>query len=655
MKKLSIFTGKNIDPNPSTAMRKLGFPIVLLVFAIPFQGFNQRIDAGYVPAFIAPDTVCQGYEVVITNTSPGTSFYWNFCTGNASYIPYGVNIGDPGGHLRAPYYIHTVKDSNLFYSFVSSAQNGELIRYFHGNSLTGYMDSITNLGRFGILDFNIRGMCAAKDGDSWYVFVADGSTILRLDFGTSLLNDPAPAAFTFSQLFLPEKVLIIQEGAEWIGFVTDSQTSRLSRLRFGNSLANAPQLEGVGSFLPLSGPCGFDLRQGNGNWYMLVSNVSLNSISRLDFGNSLLNEPTGEYLPGLGDLSSNIDVSITQDCERTNAYVTNCVKEDIFLVHLQFNHGLAGSATASPVFGNPAILNKPYGLSAIFRVQDTLYMLVVNNGSSMISRMAFPECGESSIPTWNGPDPPPIVYDSPGNYNIILRIDEGTPNEQVFCHNIVVMPVPDFNLGPNRFICRGDTAWLDPGAGYTSYLWSTGDTSQILPVADSGTFWVEVVNTWDCIGRDTVAIGVHDTYLDAVDTTICRGLVYWAQGGWQSESGVYFDTLMTVHHCDSVLQTNLFVEICPLRFWIPTAFSPNGDGLNDTFHPVAQNILQYRMVIFDRWGQQLYESTSLDDSWDGTYKGKQCPSGIYSYIVYFQTYDNIGQNEKRTGTVMLIK
>jgi len=636
-------------------MRKLAILLIQILFLLSADCFNQNCGSLDSRAFIAPDTVCQGNEVVVTNTTPGNTFYWNFCTGNTTYLPDGINMGDPGGYMQSPYYIHTVKDSNLYYSFVSTSQTGELIRMFHGTDLIGYVDSVTNLGGFGVLNFDIRGMCTGNDNGYWYLFVVDGSTVLRLDFGNSLMNIPVPQQFVFSELFLSEKIRILKEGNEWIGFITDSQTSKLLRLRFGNTLANAPQIENAGLFLPLSAPCGFDLKQENGNWYMLVSNRSNQTISRLEFGASLLNEPDGEYLSGLGYLESNIDVTISQDCERTNAYVSNWVLQNVFMVHLQFDHGLAGEATAYPVGTTSAILNRPYGLSAIMREGDSLYMLVVNHGSSMISRMTFPVCDDASISTWEGSDPPPVIYNNPGNFNIILRVDEGTPNEQVFCQNVVVVPEPEFTLGPNLTSCDSDTAWLDQGPGFKSYFWSTGDSTRLLPVTETGTYWVEVVNAWDCMGRDSITVTVNETYLSFVDTTICYGVKYRAQGGWQTEEGIYYDTLLTIQTCDSILQTSLSTRICTLKLWIPTAFTPNGDGLNDIFLPVTQNVLSYHIMIFDRWGHQVFESNTVSDGWDGTCKGKLCASDVYSYIVFFESYEAPGTSEKRTGTVMLVK
>lgn len=63
---------------------------------------------------------------------------------------------------------------------------------------------------------------------------------------------------------------------------------------------------------------------------------------------------------------------------------------------------------------------------------------------------------------------------------------------------------------------------------------------------------------------------------------------------------------------------------------MPNAFSPNGDGINDTYHVKKyQNITEFRALIFNRWGQCLYTWNEIDGSWDGTYKGRPVKNGVY--------------------------
>jgi gliding motility-associated-like protein len=90
----------------------------------------------------------------------------------------------------------------------------------------------------------------------------------------------------------------------------------------------------------------------------------------------------------------------------------------------------------------------------------------------------------------------------------------------------------------------------------------------------------------------------------------------------------------------------------PPRIWIPNVFSPNGDGENDSFIISGSGIEFYELIIFNRWGGKIFESINLDHVWDGSYRGKQVPDGVYMVIV---RYRFMGQQENRYyGTVTVL-
>lgn len=87
---------------------------------------------------------------------------------------------------------------------------------------------------------------------------------------------------------------------------------------------------------------------------------------------------------------------------------------------------------------------------------------------------------------------------------------------------------------------------------------------------------------------------------------------------------------------------------------IPTAFSPNNDGLNDVFK--LSNITNEQLVefrVFNRWGTILYTSKDINSGWDGTYKGHELPIGVYGYAIIIRYGD--GAEEIYKGTVTLIR
>lgn len=91
--------------------------------------------------------------------------------------------------------------------------------------------------------------------------------------------------------------------------------------------------------------------------------------------------------------------------------------------------------------------------------------------------------------------------------------------------------------------------------------------------------------------------------------------------------------------------------------YAPNAFSPNGDGLNDEFNIVSPATLgSFRLQVFNRWGQQIFETTDQNRGWDGKSKGKLSPVGVYVWKVSYQlTKEGPGSSHQtKSGTVMLV-
>ena len=87
--------------------------------------------------------------------------------------------------------------------------------------------------------------------------------------------------------------------------------------------------------------------------------------------------------------------------------------------------------------------------------------------------------------------------------------------------------------------------------------------------------------------------------------------------------------------------------------YVANAFTPNGDGNNDVVYVHSQSIKSMAFYIYDQWGEMLFESTSQAVGWDGTYKGKQQPVGVYVYFV--KAVMNDGQQLTKKGTITLLK
>ncbi len=613
---------------------------------------------GQIADFTIPDTVCEDNPVVISNVQPvsATSYQWNFCTGNASGVPDGINIGNPNQDLNAPAFITLVRDSVDYYTFITSTGNARLERCYFGGNITQYPLSSVNLGDFGHLTTAVRGIQLAKDNGSWYGLVANGDRLVHLDFGSSPGNPP-----TARPVFLPGVagacgLALLNTAGTWVGFLTDEINNDLYRLDFPSGLAGDPVAVSLGYPGGLSNPSGIVVDSELGQWYAFICNWGNSTISRIRFGTSLLNpSPAGESLATVSWLHTNKGITLVHDCGTVTGLVTNYYREsDYSTVQLSFPKGLGGPVVGDLV-STQGMLNYPFGITEFIRQGDILYGFVANNGSSSVVRMFFPSCSGASMPFYNGPDPPPVIYAEPGNYNIMLTVDNGLPTQASKCRNVVVLKKPDLSLGPDLDICPGDTALLGAGTGQVNYLWSTGDTVPFIRVTQSGQYWVNILTTVGCTLADTVQVTRHDTASSAVDTTLCAGMSYWAQHAARTTAGTYYDTLSTHEGCDSVVTTYLHFRECEARIWLPTAFTPDGDGLNDLFRATGSGIGRFEMQIFDRWGRVVFTTDRISDGWDGTVGGQTAGPGVFTYLIHYESSFFPGDVHRQTGTLTLVR
>ena len=92
----------------------------------------------------------------------------------------------------------------------------------------------------------------------------------------------------------------------------------------------------------------------------------------------------------------------------------------------------------------------------------------------------------------------------------------------------------------------------------------------------------------------------------------------------------------------------MFVKVYNALF-IPNAFSPNADGLNDTWNiPALRAYRSFELFVYGRWGQLVFRTKDNPLPWDGTYKGEKCPIGAYTYVIKTD-------NELFKGTVMIVR
>lgn len=131
-------------------------------------------------------------------------------------------------------------------------------------------------------------------------------------------------------------------------------------------------------------------------------------------------------------------------------------------------------------------------------------------------------------------------------------------------------------------------------------------------------------------------------------------------GEWQTDNvlkglqaGIYYYQVKDKNNCQVNGNTEVIKNLRECAVFVPTAFSPNGDGQNDLFRAkVHDDVHDYRLDVYTRWGQTVFSTNSPDGAWDGLFKGKMLPTATYVWVLLYT--DSKQQARKQTGTVMLI-
>ena len=247
------------------------------------------------------------------------------------------------------------------------------------------------------------------------------------------------------------------------------------------------------------------------------------------------------------------------------------------------------------------------------------------------------------------------------------------------CYNldtsyVIVNALPVLQLS-NKTICYGDSLILSVSGG-NKYLWNTLDTTQsikIFPKLNTN-YNVIVRDTNNCVDSTSALVEVIPLPIPGISKnldTICKGspIILTATGGsfyhWNTNeitssivvhpqyTNIYsVDVSNSVNgiNCKSNISILIDVIDCNMLY-IPNSFSPF--GYNKIFKPIGlfNNYTSYRFIIYNRWGELIFETNNYDIGWDGKYKNEYVKSGSYIYYLSYQHNDIIYE---KTGTVTVI-
>ena len=260
-------------------------------------------------------------------------------------------------------------------------------------------------------------------------------------------------------------------------------------------------------------------------------------------------------------------------------------------------------------------------------------------------------------------------------------------NSDVMTALFRAMPSVDLLSGlDTSIICEGQVQTLDAGNTGMTYLWfPSNEKTQTITKSTSGLYAVEVSNGI-CKDTDAVYLRVITLPTDALSDTLKANkanycfaeelagvdisavgedlLMYnylWAPGGETTQSinvkqaGTYSVTV-SLDKCAVSDQLSI-IDYCPTSIFVPQAFTPNGDNKNEVFKVVGANAKDFELLVFNRWGEQIFSSTDINQGWDGTCRGDKVQIDVYVWKLTYSENLDTGKTKKhlRMGTVALVE
>jgi gliding motility-associated-like protein len=286
---------------------------------------------------------------------------------------------------------------------------------------------------------------------------------------------------------------------------------------------------------------------------------------------------------------------------------------------------------------------------------------------------------------------PTVTWSTAGTYELTLRATGQCVLDEPVTHNITIQGPPELgHLQIREQLCLGEPLVLTIPDAVGTLSWQITGSPVVAGTSD------KPIVTWKKAGNYTISYTVNgpcgSVHLASPlpiivkdppsislinDTTICRGSqiilkpVYssnvvafsWQNGPFISESqygaskaGQYKVVVQDEWGCKNHDEVIIQEKNCGCDIFVPTAFSPNGDGMNDTFRPVVHCVISsYQLRVYNRWGQLIFTTQTPSIGWDGMLAGgRKAEMGGYTWMMEYKNHENTDAF-RQTGAVTLLR
>ncbi|MCG8310521.1 MAG: PKD domain-containing protein [Cytophagales bacterium] len=430
--------------------------------------------------FMVQDTACISESLIIQNNSVnGINYEWDFCAGDFINPPHLSSITSIN-QARVPTAISLKKDQSEWIGFISSRDNNKLFRLEFGHDMNS-VPIVIDLGDLNGFLNGPKNLELIKTENGWYGFLINflNSHLLRLHFGNSLKDIPTVEDLgTFESFDKPRGLKIERDGEDYILIVSNYGSNSISILNFGNNVSNNPDLNSdiinINSISGTNGIFGIDIDKACGKWFGLFTSFRNKKVFQLEFGNSLFSTPTISELATL--TSSPTEIKIIVEGGR---FYSLFPTDNGQLYKLDLGKMLNHSSPKLYNWGNFEGLSNIYGFDIVH--DNSIWRAFgIDWSSRTLYRYSFETNCSIDNPIQFTTNPKQITYNASGKFFISLKVEGTAGDISTIADSIFikteVSPIISINsenfciTSENNFYCSDEN-----NMSITSWSWNFGD------------------------------------------------------------------------------------------------------------------------------------------------------------------------------------
>ncbi len=430
-------------------------------------------------SFTSPTSACLQEGIMLTNSSTNANSYqWDLCADDFQTLQSNVSIATLTG-LTNGFGYKLVEDNGNWYAFIVSQGGLRLFRTDFGNSPLNTPIQTIDLGNPGNTLSFPQDIEIYKANGKWYGFVGsndNGYGVVRLDFGTSIINTPTALNIgTFGVFGRFWDLKVVEQNSNLILVINDRNTGSLIRINyrnsFDNTITNATHVFVTSSNTTNLSP-GFDLIQNNGNWIALLTSYLDNKLYQINFGNDLFATPTLQSSFSLPTFTKPMRVRVVAEGNHYIGVVSN-ESSAISIVDLKDLN-----PTNTPTLISQSGLPNFLGLD-VERFNGKSIVVGVGSVDNKVRQLIFEsDCGVT--PSFLTTTSPAINYSTSGTKVIELKAINTTTELSALSSRTVTItsamaPDIDFSIANSCVNAPINFSAVNSSGNITSYNWNFGD------------------------------------------------------------------------------------------------------------------------------------------------------------------------------------